>query len=60
MTKATEKNLDKILLQIAKQHMRLETLEEQKSDRLDFVEVHVSAIKDALMAAYKAGQSAGK
>ena len=42
--------------QIAKQHLFIETLETQHSDRLDFHDVSVWAVKAALQAAFEAGQ----
>lgn len=44
-----------ILEEIAKQHLHLDTLEERKSDELDFQEQAVWNIKAALEAAYAAG-----
>jgi len=44
-----------ILTKIAKEHLRLETLETRKSDSLDFHDISVWSIKSALEAAYKAG-----
>ena len=54
------KDLNKLLEQIAKEHLFIETLETQHSDRLDFHDVSVWAIKSALEAAYAAGIEAGK
>ncbi len=48
-------NIDAIFSQIAQKHLHIETLEERKSDRLDFHEVSVWAVRDALEAAFKAG-----
>ena len=48
--------LDSLLTSIAKRHLRMDTLEERKSDSLDFYEVSVWSIRDALEAAYKAGK----
>lgn len=50
----TEK--DKILRQIAYEHLRIHTLDTRKGDSLDFSEQAVWSIKAALEAAYKAGQ----
>jgi len=47
---------DEIFTKIAKQHLRIETLETRKSDSLDFHDVAVWCIKDALEAAYEAGR----
>ena len=54
------KDLNKLLAQIAKEHLFIETLETQHSDRLDFHDVSVWAVKSALEAAYAAGIEAGK
>ena len=50
--------MDDLLLEIAQKHLHVETLEERKSDSLDFHEVSVWGIKDALEAAYAAGEAA--
>ncbi len=47
--------IDKLLTQIAKQHLGIQTLEAQNADRLDFHEVSVWSLHDALRAAYEAG-----
>lgn len=44
-----------LLTQIAKKHCRVETLDERKSDSLDFHEVSVWGLKAALEDAFKAG-----
>ena len=54
------KDINKLLAQIAKEHLFIETLETQHSDRLDFHDVSVWAVKSALEAAYAAGIEAGK
>lgn len=54
------KDLNKLLEQIALKHFFIETLETQHSDRLDFHDVAVWAVKSALEAAYAAGIEAGK
>ncbi len=41
---------------IAKDHLSIETLKERGLDRLDFHEVSVCGLKDALEAAYEAGR----
>jgi len=58
MTKQADKPLDQQLQQIALDHLFIDTLETRNSDRLDFHEVSVWAVKSALMAAYQAGQAA--
>jgi hypothetical protein len=55
-----KKDLNKLLEQIAKEHLFIETLETQNSDRSDFHDVAVWCIKSALEAAYAAGIEAGK
>jgi hypothetical protein len=50
--------MDQTLQQIARTALDIETLEERKSDRLDFHEVSVWGLKAALEAAYQAGQQA--
>lgn len=52
------KDLNKLLEQIAKEHLLIETLETQHRDRLDFHDVAVWSIKGALEAAYGAGKAA--
>ena len=46
----------KILEQIAKDHLSIDTLETRNSDSLDFHEVSVWHIKSALQAAFDAGR----
>jgi hypothetical protein len=47
--------IESLLTQIAQQHLRIETLETRKSDSLDFHDVAVWCLRDALEAAYNAG-----
>ncbi len=47
--------LDQILTDIAHKHLDIATLETRNSDSLDFHEVSVWSVKDALSAAYQAG-----
>lgn len=49
--------IDQTLTEIAAKHLGLETLEARNSDSLDFSEQGVWGIKDALAAAYAAGQT---
>ena len=56
----TNKKLNQLLEQIAKQHLFIDTLETQSSDRLDFHDVSVWAVKAALKAAYEAGLKAAE
>jgi len=50
-------DIDARLEQIARDHLRLETLATRKSDSLDFHDLAVWRIKDALRAAYDAGRA---
>ena len=50
--------LEQLLEQFAKQHLFIETLQTQHSDRLDFHEVSVWGVKAALEAAFEAGSKA--
>ena len=45
----------KTINRIAREILRLETLEQRKSDSLDFHDLYISQIKRALEAAYLAG-----
>jgi len=56
MPKATQQQIDQLLTEIANKHLNLETLETRNSDSLDFQEVAVWSLKDALEAAYESGQ----
>ena len=47
---------DELFEKIAKDHLSIETLKERGLDRLDFHEVSVCGLKDALEAAYEAGR----
>ena len=61
MTAHTKPAREALLLEIAQKHFPdLETLETRNSDGLDFHDVAVWAIRDALQAAYAAGQTAAK
>lgn len=51
-------NRDATLANIARAHLRLETLEARNSDSLDFSDQAVWSIKAALEAAYRAGMEA--
>lgn len=46
---------DHILTVIAREHLDIETLETRRSDSLDFHDVAVWSVKEALLAAYQAG-----
>ena len=52
--------LNKILTEIAKKNLNLETLETRGSDDLDFHDTAVWAIKNALRDAFIAGMTAEK
>jgi len=47
---------DELFEKIAKDHLSIETLKGRGLDRLDFHEVSVSGLKNALEAAYEAGR----
>ncbi len=49
-----------LLTNIAQKHLFIETLEERKSDSLDFHEVSVWGVQAALEAAYAAGIAAAQ
>jgi hypothetical protein len=52
--------LDTLLTDIAQRHLRIETLESRHRDSLDFHEVSVLELRDALEAAYCAGIEQGR
>ena len=52
-------SINTILTLIAQNKLGIETLETRKSDRLDFHDVAVWCIRDALEAAFKAGAEVG-
>lgn len=58
-TKAQPAAPEALILDIATRHFFIETLETRNSDRLDFHDVAVWAIRAALEAAYEAGRVAG-
>lgn len=49
-----------VISNIAREHLNIETLEERKSDALDFHELAVWSIKTALEAAYQKGYEEGR
>ena len=55
---AADAQRNALLLEIAERHLFVETLETRNSDRLDFHEHAVWAIRSALEAAYEAGRRA--
>ena len=52
--------IDKVLEDIAKEHLRVPTLETRKSDSLDFHDLAVWQLRAALDAAFQAGIVAAK
>lgn len=60
MARRDRNKLNKTLARIAAKHLWIETLETRKSDSLDFHEVAVWCLKDALEAAYLAGVEAAE
>ena len=52
--------LDQLLTQIAQSKLGIETLETRKSDGLDFHDVAVWCLRDALEAAFNAGVEQGR
>jgi hypothetical protein len=50
------KQLERLLNQIAAEHLHIDTLATRNRDRLDFHEVSVWGLKEALQAAFTAGQ----
>ncbi len=51
-----DKQLERLLNQIAAEHLYIDTRETRNSDRLDFHEVSVWGRKEAMQAAFTAGQ----
>ena len=45
---------------IAQEHLNIETLETRNSDSLDFHEVSVWGVEQALLAAFEAGKNSNK
>jgi len=60
MSKQPDRSIDALLESIALQHLRIETLKTRKADSLDFHEVAVWGVKDALLAAYEAGRAGAR
>ena len=58
--KTTTRNAAATADAIARNILGIETLAERKSDSLDFHEVSVWGLKDALLAAYELGLAAAK
>ena len=51
---------DALLTRIAQEHLFIDTLETRNSDSLDFHDVSVWGVKEALLAAYQAGLAAAQ
>ena len=60
MTEQAEKDIDRQLQQIALDHLFIDTLETRKSDSLDFHDVAVWCLREALEAAFNAGVEQGR
>ncbi|MHA1127339.1 MAG: DUF6900 domain-containing protein [Alphaproteobacteria bacterium] len=60
MTAPTKTDTEAVLLEIARNHFFIETFNTQNIDWLDFHEVSVWSIRQALEAAFAAGQAAAK
>ena len=58
MKKQNPKAIQDLFEKIALDHLFIQTLETQMSDRLDFHEVSVWSVKSALQAAFEAGRMA--
>ena len=58
MKKQNTQPIQDLLGKIALDHLFIQTLETQMSDRLDFHEVSVWGVKSALQAAFEAGRVA--
>lgn len=56
----TTQPLDVLLTRIAQEHLFIDTLETRNSDSLDFHDVSVWGVKEALIAAYQAGLAAAQ
>ena len=60
MKNQRQRPIDKVIEDIAKEHLRVPTLETRKSDSLDFHDIAVWQLRAALDAAYQAGIVAAK
>jgi hypothetical protein len=54
------RNIEQLLTQIAQTKLGIESLETRQSDRLDFHDVAVWCLRDALEAAFNAGVEQGR
>lgn len=52
-----ERTVDEVLTEIAQRELHIDTLETRKSNSLDFHDVAVWSVRDALLAAYQAGMA---
>ena len=52
--------LDALLTRIAQENLFIDTLETRNSDSMDFHDVSVWGVKEALLAAYQAGLAAAQ
>jgi hypothetical protein len=63
-TQKTRRNpaqtLDALLTRIAQEHLFIDTLKTRNSDSMDFHDVSVWGVKEALLAAYQAGLTAAQ
>ena len=59
-TAKTARQLDQLLTRIAQEHLFIDTLETRNSDSMDFHDVSVWSVKEALLAAYQAGLAASQ
>jgi hypothetical protein len=59
MSRRTKKQptVDELLTAIAREKLRIDTLETRNRDCLDFYNVAVWSVRDALLAAYQAGMA---
>lgn len=53
-------SIEKIITQLAKTHLGIETLETRNSDSLDFNDIAVWQLREALESAFKAGFEEGR
>ena len=60
MTTHTKPAPEALIFEIAAKHFFIETLETRSSDSLDFHDVAIWAIRNALEAAFAAGQEIGR
>jgi hypothetical protein len=59
LTARGDKAVDQELAEIAQKYLDIDTLETQNSDSLDFHDLSVANLKEALEEAYLAGKRAG-